>query len=307
MTKITKIFTAVFITVFLAALAMGCGSPVTMVSCPSPASNADIKQFYSQKISAFTSDSFVVTIGSDTPLTVVTKKNMLGPDSYAEVPGGRQVTLTISLKLYDGNTLYITETYEDAYTLNGENHPINATENFIEYINLYDLKKSYEKVMKNEGISDYRVIADIGDPANSLDIFLCCSDYDKVNNVLTEFKTKLSQKHQAMDTYNKYGVYIIPDKAVYDSLPFSDLYLNSASDSGLSYGGDIIKVLTGKSVTRIGSSDDFDRDLFTTNGAAYADTDKEYIDYKSFDYVIFWAYAEPNTPGTCRVQLFGVK
>ncbi len=307
MKKMKKISLALLLTVFLSMLSLGCGGSTAFLSCPHPLDDAAIKQFYSQKIRAFTSDSFTVDIQSSQTLNVVTKKKMLGPDTYADVPNGRHVSLQITLKLYDGSMVMFHETFEDSYTLNGDSHPIYATENFIEVIALHDLKKSFAEIIKNQGLNDYVLISDPGDTMNNLAVFLCCSDYNKANKILSDFKEKVEQKHTALSTYNSYGVYIVPDKAAYDSLEFGKLYTAFAADSGLSYGGDVISAISGKTVTRIGSSDSFDKQLFTTNGEAYADSDKEYKDYRSFDYLIFWAHAEPNTQSTCHVQLFGVK
>ncbi len=35
--------------------------------------------------------------------------------------------------------------------------------------------------------------------------------------------------------------------------------------------------------------------MFISNGACNAETDNEYVDYNSFDYLVFWYDAEPNS------------
>ena len=72
----------------------------------------------------------------------------------------------------------------------------------------------------------------------------------------------------------------------------------------------MIEQYTGKEVIRIGGGKDFNYELFTSNGASAANTNDEYIDYNTFEYLVFWYNAEPNSfvgYNTPSMQIFGVK
>ena len=72
----------------------------------------------------------------------------------------------------------------------------------------------------------------------------------------------------------------------------------------------MIEQYTGKEVTRIGYSKGFNYDLFVSNGASAAETYDEYVDYNTFEYLVFWYDAEPNSfvgNNSPQLQIFGVK
>ena len=54
----------------------------------------------------------------------------------------------------------------------------------------------------------------------------------------------------------------------------------------------------------------FNLELFTSNGSSAVNPDEEYIDYNTFDYLVFWYDAEPNSfvgYNSPLFQIFGVK
>ncbi len=303
-----QVLTTLLFTLFLAVTALGCGGKKVLPSCSHPATDSTVKRIFTQKVSTVTSAPFTVNIINTETLSVPTARGISGPKDYREVTGGLKYTVEITIKAPTGSYTFL-EYYEDEYTFKGTTHPATSTENFIARVNLRNLMDTFGSILSKEGIKDFVYTEDVSAPDKSAAVFLYCEDYDTINKVLTAFKNEANDTYRANNEYNSYGVYIITDKAVYDHLDTNKFINDYAPTShGLTYGADTISVISGKKPTRIGScTGSFDKDLFETKGAAYADTDQEYRDYNSFDYVVFWASSEPNKDGICDVQLFGVK
>ncbi len=285
----------------------GCGQALVL-KCNNPATDASVKTFYSQKVSAITSIPFNVSIAKTEVLNVPTAKGIGGPKDYRDVPGGQKFTVEITIKAASGSYT-VTDYYQDAYTLNSTNNPATSTEHYANAIYLHNMMDKFSQFAKDVGISDCKVMVDNGDTDNDCAVFLYCEDYDAIALLLSKYKNEVLQKQLRNQEYSSYGVYIFTSKQAYDSIDFGKFRSFSTQGAhGRSWGGDVLPFITDKSATRIGScTGSFDKDLFTTNGQAYASSDSEYKDYTSFNYLVFWAAAEPNTSGDCDVQLFGIK
>ncbi len=154
---------------------------------------------------------------------------------------------------------------------------------------------------------NYYIYTDVSND-EGYDIFIQSTNYDDINELLSDFESIVTKYRD--EVYTCYSVYIYKDETVFNNTNF-ELYKSCTSNhGGQSYGKDMITQYTGKEVTRIGFSEGFDYNLFTSNGACNAETYNDYVDYNSFDYLVFWYDAEPNSfvgynsPST---QLFGVK
>ena len=80
--------------------------------------------------------------------------------------------------------------------------------------------------------------------------------------------------------------------------------------SGQSFGEHMISNYTGKAVTKISYCKSFDKAIFENYGATDAKTGSNGESLDSYDYIVFWYSAEPNSfsgksgPG---VYIYGVK
>lgn len=229
---------------------------------------------------------------------------------YQKVWGGYTYSFEITNDKY--TDLVATGTYTDGYTIYDESFDdgkIVVTEEFstdyIERRTIHLMKSEFSKELSSR-FDKYYVYSDVTEK-DCIDVFISSTDYYKINELLLRFKDIVIKNRDLL--YVTYNVFIYKDLESFTNDGFDKCFTNDEC-AGESYGGDIISEYSDKEVKRIGFSEGFDYNLFVSNGASNATTDDEYVDFNSFDYLVFWYYAEPNSfvgANTDNVQLFGVK
>lgn len=303
MLKNVKLLWIVFIGLLLLS---GCG--VDSIKVHNPLTETEIVSYVEQEIYKETGDKVTATIISKENLTVCTAF-FDGCVRSQTVDGGHSYKLEIVN--VDNRDIAATGTYRDGYIMYDDKYTDGKSEkephfnhNYQEQKELFLIENEFINVL-NQTFSEYFIYKDVSNNAG-YDIFIYSSDYNQINDLLLELNNIVT-KYKS-DIYTSFSVYIYKDEAVFNSTHF-ELYNNGAeSSSGQSYGKDMIEQYTGKEATRIGGSTGFDYDLFISNGSSASDTYDEYVDYNSFDYLVFWYTSEPNAAyHNGSMQIFGVK
>lgn len=296
------------IPVFFAMLLCGCG--VDSVKVNNPLTENEIIKFVQNEIYRESSDETNVKIINKKELSVCTSwfDDCL---RYQTVEGGHSYEVEITNR--SNNEIIGTGKYDDGYTLydkqytNGKSKKAHSfTSNYKEQKGLYLIKNEFISAL-NEKFNKYYIYKDVSND-EGYDIFINSSNYDDINNLLSKFKNTVVKYRDL--TYTSYSVYIYKDESAFNNTNF-ELYKSGHENyGGQSYGKDMIEQYTGKEVIRIGGGEDFNYELFISNGASAANTDAKYIDYNTFEYLVFWYDAEPNSfvgNNTPSMQIFGVK
>ncbi len=292
---------------FLIFLTCGCG--VDSVKVNNPLTEKEIIDYIQNEIYKETGDETEIIIKNKKELSVCTAW-FDGCISYQTVENGYSYEVEIVNK---GNDIVGTGTYDDGYILYDKQYTDGKDErdhyfrnNYKEQKGLFLIKNEFINAL-NEKFYKYYIYKDVSND-KGYDIFINSSNYDDIKDLLLKFKDTVV-KYRSL-AYTSYSVYIYKDEDVFNNTNF-DLYKNGSENyRGQSYGESMIKQYTGKEATRIGVSKGFDYELFTSNGASAANTNKEYIDYNTFEYLVFWYTAEPNAfvgSNTSSMQIFGVK
>ncbi|MBQ8473231.1 MAG: hypothetical protein IJ501_06985 [Bacilli bacterium] len=226
---------------------------------------------------------------------------------YQDVDGGHSYKIEITNK--DNKEIIATATYNDAYIIYDERvangrfkTDVYFENDYLKQKGLILVKNEFQDIL-NQKFSNYYMYKDVSNP-EGYDIFINSEDYNLINDLLLSFKDITIKYNNYV--FTDYSVYIYKDEEVFKSTDF-DLYLNGTEDhGGQSYGKDMIEQYTGREVTRIGFSHQFDYDLFVSNGASSQEINSEYIDYNTFSYLVFWCSAGPNG-NNLSFQIFGVK
>lgn len=286
------------------------GFDVNSVKVNNPLTENEIINYIQNEIYRETGDETRVNIINKKELSIA--KNWLdGCVRYQPVEGGYSYEVEIMNK--SNNEIIGTGTYEDGYIeydkqyMNGKNERAHSFKsNYKKQKGLFLIKNEFINAL-NEKFNKYYIYKDVSNDTG-YDIFINSSNYDDINDLLLKFKDTIIKYRDL--AYTSYSVYIYKDESIFNNTIF-DLYKNGHENYiGQSYGKNMIQQYTGKEVIRIGFSRDFDYELFTTNGASAANSDKEYIDYNTFEYLVFWYDAEPNSfvnVNTPTMQIFGVK
>lgn len=292
----------------IAILFTGCG--YDKIVADSPLSEEEIISYVQQKIRTETGDNVTAEILSKKQLEVATAW-LDGPMGYQKVTGGHEYELKITNN--DDKNVTATGTYKDGYIVYDKKSQKNGVRHESTFYSDYSGKKGTNNV-KNEFIQaldeefdEYYIYEDVGTP-KGLDIFICSTDYELINSLLQSFKnTALKFRSQQ---YVTYSVYIYKDEKAFKNTDF-DRY----KDCKVSYGGqsnalDIIGQYTGKQAVRLSYCRSFDRSYFESNGTSNAKKTIDDTDPNSFEYVIFWYDAEPNSfrgNNTPDLYVFGVR
>lgn len=304
MLKKIKVIIPLFIVMFIS----GCG--VDSVKVDSPATENEIINYVQNEIYEETGDETKVNITNKTKLSVCT-------DWFddcvktQDVKGGHSYEVEIINKT--NHKIIGTGTYNDGYIeydkkfTNGQRANAPSFENnYKEQKGLFLVKNEFINAL-NEKFNNY-YIYNHGSSNVGYDIFVNSSNYDDINDLLLKFKDTVIKYRDLV--YTNYGVYICKSENTLDNTNF-ELHPNGYDNYGIqSYVEDAIEQYTGKDAIRIGSSRDFNYELFTSNGASSANTSEKDIDYDSFESFVFWYDAEPNSfvgENTPSVQIFGVK
>ena len=296
------------ILVFLVILLCGCG--VGSVKVNNPLTENEIINYVQNEIYRETGDETRVSIINKEKLSVCTAW-LDGCVRYQTVEGGHWYEVEIINK--SNNEIIGKGKYRDGYIkydkqyTNGKSESAHSfTSNYKEQKGLFLIKNEFINAL-NEKFNKYHIYNDVSNDTG-YDIFINSSNYDDINDLLLKFKNTVIKYRDI--AYTSYSVYIYKDENVFNNTNF-DLYKNGHEYyGGQSYGKDMIEQYTGKEVIRIGGGKDFNYELFTSNGASAANTNDEYIDYNTFEYLVFWYNAEPNSfvgYNTPSMQIFGVK
>ena len=296
--------------IFIILVIQLCGCGVDRVKVNNPLTENAIINYIQNEIYRETGDETRVNIINKKELSVCTAW-FDGCVKYQTVEGGHSYEVEIINK--SNNKIIGAGTYEDGYIaydkeyINGKKENEHKfTSNYKEKKGLFLIKKEFIDAL-NEKSNKYYIYKDVSND-KGYDIFINSSNYDDINDLLLNFKN-IVIKYRDL-AYTNYSVYIYKDENVFNNTNF-DLYNNAHENyEGQSNGKHIIEQYTGKEVIRISSSKDFNYELFTSNGASAIYSDKEYIDYNSFEYFIFWYDAEPNSfvdSNTPTIQIFGIK
>ena len=198
-----------------------------------------------------------------------------------------------------------TATYVDSYIEydSQETKIIDAVlkNDYVEQKYLFLVKEELESNL-SQRFEKYYIYKDVSNP-RGYDIFINSNDYEVLSELISSSNDIITKYSE--DVSITYSLYVYKDEEAFNNTNF-DLYKSSNQTfGGQSYGKDIIAEYTKKEVKRIGNSTGFDYNLFTSNAASNA-LEPEYVDYHSFDYLVFWYQVESNNlNGT--FQVFGVK
>lgn len=286
----------------------GCG--VDNIKVNNPLNENEIISYVQKQIYSETSDNVIVKIISKEDLEVCTDW-FGGCVNYQKVDNGYSYTLEITNK--DNTNIIATGTYNDGYIIYDDEYTDGKSIKEIYFESDYKEQKGLNLIKNeftntlNEKFDKYYLYKDVSND-EGYDIFINSSNYSEINSLLSSFNDIIIKYRDYV--YTCYSVYIYKDENVFNSTNF-ELYNNGTEDyDGQSYGKDMIEQYTGKEVTRIGYSNGFNYDLFMSNGASAAETYDEYVDYNTFDYLVFWYDAEPNSfvgANSPQLQIFGVK
>lgn len=289
-------------------LLTGCG--VDSIKVNNPLNEKEIISYVQKQIYNETGDNVIAKITSKKDLEVCTDW-FDGCIHHQKVDNGYSYTLEITNK--DNSNIVATGTYYDGYIIYDDKYTDGKSINEFSFESNYKEQKGLNLIKKEfinalqEKFDKYYLYKDVSND-NGFDVFINSSDYNDINNLLSNFNNTIIKYRDYV--YTSYSVYIYKDRNAFNNTNF-ELYNNGTEDyGGQSYGKDMIEQYTGKEVTRIGYSKGFNYDLFVSNGASAAETYDEYVDYNTFEYLVFWYDAEPNSfvgNNSPQLQIFGVK
>jgi len=281
------------------------------IAVSDPLAEEEILTYIQDEIYRETGDTVTITITEKDKLKPGIPSLFGTPTNYEFIADGYSYNIEIVNK--ENAQLTATGIYEDGHVIYDTNLAdgkkfvkASLTHDYRKQKGLFLAKQEMLEVLE-ENFSDYYFYKDVSNDTG-YDIFLHSSDYEAICDLLSCFRDIVLNYRN--DAYISYSVYIYKDEAVFHNTDFESYKNGKESYSGQSYGAHMIEQYTGKTATRIGFGKGFDYNLFTSNGASAAETYDEYVDYKSFDYLVFWYKAEPNSFGGSnhpQMQIFGVK
>ena len=307
MDKMRKNCLAVILLLLLVLMA-GCG--YDKIVADDPLSEDEVIAFVEKKIKVETGDEVTAKIVSKEKLRVPTAW-LDGGINYQEVKGGSEYSLEITNN--EDKSVTATANYKDGYVIyDKKKYPDGMKKEPVFYTDY--LGKKSENIVRSEFIKalderfdDYRIYVDVGTD-KGLDVFICSSDYEKVNDLLMKFK-EIAVKYKSK-SYTTYSVYIYKDEKVYNDTDFRKYTQCKVNYGGQSHGREMISQYTGKEVEDVSTCRSFDKEYFESDGVTNAKKTYENIDRSSYEYLVFWYDAEPNSfvgsnnPLLC---VFGVK
>lgn len=289
-------------------LLTGCG--VDSIKVNNKLNENEIISYVQKSIYNETGDNVTVKIISKEDLKVCTAW-FDDCFNYQKVDNGYSYTLEIINK--DNTDIIATGTYDDGYIIYDDKYTDGKSIKDSYFKSNYKAQKGLNLIKNeftnalNEKFEKYYIFKDVSNDKGYA-IFINSSNYNDINNLLSNFNNTIIKYRDYV--YTCYSVYIYKDENVFNSTNF-ELYNNGSKVySGQSYGKNMIAQYTGKEVTRIGSSNEFNYDLFVSNGSSASETYDEYVDYNTFDYIVFWYSADPNSfvgTNSPQLQIFGVK
>jgi len=297
--------------VFLIELLLLTGCSSHSLKANNPLNEDEIISYVQREIYNETGDNVTVKIKNKERLEVCVDSWFNNCVRYQKVKKGYSYTVEIIDK--DDKNIIATGTYNDGYYIYNDDYidgklvrEHRFDSDYKEVKGLYLIKREFINAL-DEKFDKYYLYKDVSNN-QGYDIFINSSNYNDINELLLRFSDAIVKYREY--AYTCYSVYIYKDENVFNNTNF-ELYNNGKEDySGQSYGKDMIEQYTGKEVIRIGFSKNFNYDLFVSNGASGVETNDEYVDYNTFDYLVFWYDAEPNSfvgGNSPQLQIFGVK
>ena len=282
------------------------GCEIQFAFVKNPLSEKDIINYVKKSIFTEYGDDVTVKIVSRDDLKVCTYIWDVCDNPDQLVRGGKSYTLEIVNNKY--NVIVAEGQYDDGYVAYGTRYDLTRiaqkgkfTSNYGEKRGLLKIKDDFEVVLK-EKYDKFYVFMDIGNTDN-YDIFISTSSDSDVSYLIEEFN-KIALEHEAT-VHMTYSIYIYKNPDVFNSIDF-DSYTGNKDSSGK----DMIELFTLKTASQIGYSNSFDNNLFITNGASAAAYDEQYVDFNTFDYIVFWYYSgnNPYQRGDLpELHVFGIK
>ena len=290
-------------------LLTGCGYESVIVN--NPLNEKEIITYVQKQIYNETGDNVIAKITSKEDL--YTCAYWLDDCIYHQkVDKGHSYILEITNK--EDPNIVATGTYDDGYIIYDDTYIEGKSirepsfeNNYKKQKGLYLVKNEFINALQ-EKIDKYYLYKD-GINDERYNIFINSSDYNDINDLLSNFNNTIIKYRDYVYTY--YSVFIYKDETAFNNTNF-ELYNKDSKDyvDQSIHGKKMIEEYEGKEVTRIGISDEFTYDLFVSNGASIAETNDEYIDYTTFDYIVFCYDAQPNSfvgDNKPELQIFGVK
>lgn len=281
------------LSVILIVLTAGCG--YDEIVADEPLSEDEVIAFVEKKIKDETGDEVTAKIVSKEQQRVPTAW-LDGGINYQEVKGGSEYQLEITNK--DDKNIVATANYRDGYIIFDKKKYPDGMKKEAVFNTDYSGKKSGNTV-KNEFIKalderfdDYRIYTDVGTD-KGLDVFICSSNHEKVNDLLLKFK-EIAVKYKSK-SYVTYSVYIYKDEKAYKAADFEKYTKCKVNYGGQSHGREMISQYTGRVVEDVSTCRSFDKEYFDSDGVTNAKKTYENIDRSSYEYLVFWYDAEPNS------------
>ncbi len=288
-----------------ALLLSGCDSKKRVVNNP----------LSEEEVIAYVQDQIYKETGDEVTAEIDSKKQLKVPAwPYAadslKVKDAHEYHLKITSNEY--NDLVASATYEDGYIVYDKDDPEGSvcepffSDNYESCKGFYCVKKEFTEAL-DERFDDYRIYDDENDEVG-LAIFICSSDYELIDDLLSSFKD-ISIKYKKQE-YVRYGVYIYKDEQVFKSTDFERFKNVKLDHTALTPGEDGIRECSGKKVTKLAFDDGFNEDFFTSNGVSGAKGTYDDVDRDSLKYYVFWYRGEPNAfvnLQTPSIDLYGVK
>lgn len=281
----------------------GCG--VDKIKADNPANEKEIISYVQKQIY----DEF----GDEVDVEILEKKELRVCTEWfdtcfkeQDVENGYSYALNIINK--DSPEIISTGTYHDGYIIYDDkyNEGKMVKEKFFDsdykkQKGLYLVKMEFENFL-NEKFNKYYLFRD--NNSQIYNIFINSSDYDIINSLLLHFNNTITKYKNYYNT--SYNLFVYKDEKVFNNINFEIYREGIDSYGGSSYGENMIKQYTEKEVVKIGSSYDFNYDLFISNGESAASSYEGYIDYKTFSYLVF-LYSASSNSNRPSFQILGVK
>ena len=276
----------------LAFLMTGCENEKMVAD--NPLSEEEIIEYAQERIYEETGDEVTVEIVSKKQMTACVLW-IDGPVAYEDVEGGHEYELKIT-SVKDKN-IVTNGYYKDGYiTYDEKNHwqkyvtePLFGS-NYVSDKGFNQVKDELVEALELK-FDEYYIYEDIG-ATSGLDIFICSTDYELIDELLLSFKDTVVNFRE--EQYVTYSVYIYKDEEAFNNTDF-DLYKGCTQGfAGQSIGDEILSQMTGKQAQKTAYCDSFDRVFFESDGVLNANWVSEDADRDSYEYIVLWYDAEPN-------------
>ena len=285
--KRLMVIMSMILTVFLA----GCGHDRIVVD--NPLSEQEIIELVQEKVYEESGDRVTAEIVSKEQL----KKAIMGidgPFGYQTVEGGTEYELKITNN--DDKNIVSKAYYKDGYIIYDKNYPNGTKEesyfgsNYISDRGFFRVKYAFTYALDTR-FDEYYIFNDVSD-IHGLDIFICSSDYEVIKDLLSDLEYTVTRYRD--EEFVAYSVYIYKDEQIFNK-DFEKFEEGHEDFGGHSLGEDMISQYTGKQAVTLSNCRYFDQAFFESDGAENAYKIIDDTDPKSFDYLVYYYNASPNS------------